>query len=64
MIDEMNKARPLCPVGLNTLIIPKYTLLIPRRNNSSNSESNREPYVYLICGHVQGLVLINFFKIN
>jgi len=47
MIDEMNAARPLCPVGLNTLVIP--------RRNQYNSEANREPYVYLVCGHVQGL---------
>lgn len=37
MIDEMNAGRPLCPVNLNTLVIP--------RRNQYNQEANREPYV-------------------
>lgn len=41
MIDQMNAARPLCPVGLNTLVIPR------RSYSNSNSEKNREPYVYV-----------------
>ncbi|GFY21885.1 protein pellino [Trichonephila clavipes] len=45
-IDELNAGRPQCPVGLNTLVISrKYTL----------KSSDKQPYVYLICGHVQGL---------
>lgn len=47
MIDELNAARPQCPVGLNTLVIP--------RRSASLSESDKQPYVYLNCGHVQGL---------
>lgn len=47
MIDELNAARPQCPVGLNTLVIP--------RKSASLSESDKQPYVYLHCGHVQGL---------
>jgi len=47
MIDELNAARPQCPVGLNTLVIP--------RRSGSLSEADKQPYVYLHCGHVQGL---------
>ncbi|XP_013777211.1 protein pellino-like isoform X1 [Limulus polyphemus] len=46
MIDELNAGRPQCPVGLNTLVIPR---------KSTISFSEKQPYVYLICGHVQGL---------
>ncbi|XP_046401811.1 protein pellino isoform X3 [Ischnura elegans] len=45
-IDELNAGRPQCPVGLNTLVIPrKVTLRINEK---------QQPYVYLNCGHVQG----------
>lgn len=44
-IDEINAGRPQCPVGLNTLVIPRK--LTP-------SENQQQPYVYLNCGHVQG----------
>ncbi|XP_054153668.1 protein pellino-like isoform X2 [Oppia nitens] len=47
MVDELNAARPQCPVGLNTLVIP--------RRSASLSETDKQPYVYLNCGHVQGL---------
>lgn len=53
MIDEMNNARPLCPVGLNTLVIPRRSYL--HSHNLNEDKANREPYVYLTCGHVQGL---------
>ncbi|ODN05494.1 Protein pellino [Orchesella cincta] len=43
-LDVLNAARPQCPVGLNTLVVG-------RKTNSLD----REPYVYLKCGHVQGL---------
>ncbi|XP_022255728.1 protein pellino-like isoform X2 [Limulus polyphemus] len=46
MIDELNAGRPQCPVGLNTLVIPR---------KSTISYNEKQPYVYLICGHVQGL---------
>ncbi|GIZ02902.1 protein pellino [Caerostris extrusa] len=45
-IDELNAGRPQCPVGLNTLVIPRKSTLL---------SSDKQPYVYLICGHVQGL---------
>lgn len=45
-IDELNAGRPQCPVGLNTLVIPRKSTL---------SMSEKQPYVYLNCGHVQGL---------
>lgn len=45
-IDEINAGRPQCPVGLNTLVIPRKVTL---------NENQHQPYVYLNCGHVQGL---------
>ncbi|KAG5899513.1 hypothetical protein JTB14_008202 [Gonioctena quinquepunctata] len=45
-IDEINAGRPQCPVGLNTLVIPRRV---------SPNENLQQPYVYLNCGHVQGL---------
>ncbi|XP_015784371.1 protein pellino [Tetranychus urticae] len=47
MIDDLNAARPQCPVGLNTLVIS--------RKSSTLCEKEKQPYVYLNCGHVQGL---------
>ncbi|CAL4093968.1 unnamed protein product, partial [Meganyctiphanes norvegica] len=45
MVDELNAGRPQCPVGLNTLVIPRKATL---------TASDKQPLVYLICGHVQG----------
>lgn len=45
LVDEINEGRPQCPVGLNTLVIPRKVTL---------SEHINQPYVYLNCGHVQG----------
>lgn len=45
LVDELNEGRPQCPVGLNTLVIPRKVTL---------SEHLNQPYVYLRCGHVQG----------
>ncbi|GAB6020671.1 hypothetical protein CHUAL_003340 [Chamberlinius hualienensis] len=45
-IDEINAGRPQCPVGLNTLVIPRKCTM---------STNDKQPYVYLNCGHVQGL---------
>ncbi|KAL3285499.1 hypothetical protein HHI36_000031 [Cryptolaemus montrouzieri] len=45
-IDEINAGRPQCPVGLNTLVIPR---------KITPNENQQQPYVYLNCGHVQGL---------
>lgn len=47
MIDDLNASRPQCPVGLNTLVIP--------RKSATLSEKDKQPYVYLKCGHVQGM---------
>ncbi|VVD02934.1 unnamed protein product [Leptidea sinapis] len=49
LVDELNAGRPQCPVGLNTLVIP--------RKLSSVRDDLNQPYVYLNCGHVQGPVL-------
>ena len=46
MVDELNAGRPQCPVGLNTLVIPRKATL---------TTSEKQPLVYLNCGHVQGL---------
>lgn len=45
LVDAINAGRPQCPVGLNTLVIPRKVSL---------SEQVNQPYVYLNCGHVQG----------
>lgn len=45
-IDEINAGRPQCPVGLNTLVIPRRV---------TPNDNLQQPYVYLNCGHVQGL---------
>lgn len=45
-IDEINASRPQCPVGLNTLVISRKV---------TPNENQQQPYVYLNCGHVQGL---------
>ncbi|XP_058118675.1 protein pellino [Anopheles ziemanni] len=45
LVDEINAGRPQCPVGLNTLVIPRKVSLGDHVN---------QPYVYLNCGHVQG----------
>lgn len=47
MIDQLNASRPQCPVGLNTLVIP-------RKSASLGAADDKQPYVYLKCGHVQG----------
>lgn len=57
-IDLINASRPQCPVGLNTLIIPRKPILphnhrIGHSKEHSNKDSH-QPYVYLKCGHVQG----------
>lgn len=55
-MDEINAGRPQCPVGLNTLVIPRKVTL---------GEHINQPYVYLKCGHVQGTLLIGIVeKIN
>ncbi|KAI8044797.1 hypothetical protein M5D96_000969, partial [Drosophila gunungcola] len=45
LIDAINAGRPQCPVGLNTLVIPRKVNIGDQVN---------QPYVYLNCGHVQG----------
>lgn len=45
LVDQVNAGRPVCPVGLNTLVIPRKSTL---------DNDKQQPYVYLSCGHVQG----------
>lgn len=54
LVDEINAGRPQCPVGLNTLVIPRKVTLGAPIN---------QPYVYLKCGHVQGIYILflNYF---
>ncbi|EEB13345.1 protein pellino, putative [Pediculus humanus corporis] len=47
LVDKLNAGKPLCPVGLNTLVIP-------RKGTADSSNEMEQPYVYLNCGHVQG----------
>jgi len=47
LVDNLNAGRPQCPVGLNTLVVP-------RKNSQNTVTSENQPYVYLNCGHVQG----------
>lgn len=49
LVDEINAGRPQCPVGLNTLVIPRKITL---------GEHVNQPYVYLNCGHVQGIIFV------
>lgn len=49
LIDAINAGRPQCPVGLNTLVIPRKVNI---------SDQVNQPYVYLNCGHVQGELYI------
>ncbi|XP_046997397.1 protein pellino isoform X1 [Schistocerca americana] len=52
MVDDLNAGRPQCPVGLNTLVIPRRVTVT--MNESGAVNENQQPYVYLNCGHVQG----------
>uniref|UniRef100_A0AC35TGJ6 Protein pellino n=1 Tax=Rhabditophanes sp. KR3021 TaxID=114890 RepID=A0AC35TGJ6_9BILA len=45
VLDQLNAGKPQCPVNLNTLVIPK---------KKAKSQTSRQPYVYIECGHVQG----------
>ena len=44
-IERINAMRPQCPVGLNTLVLPRKNTLI---------DTDKQPYVYMECGHVHG----------
>ncbi|KAG9508956.1 Protein pellino, partial [Fragariocoptes setiger] len=56
MVDTLNASRPQCPVGLNTLVIPRKPSSADYRDHSSHHRDHgHQPYVYLKCGHVQGL---------
>lgn len=46
-LNRLNAGRPVCPVNLNTLIVP-------RRKSDMYSNPDRQPYCYTKCGHVQG----------
>lgn len=50
LVDAINAGRPQCPVGLNTLVIPRKSSAEPM----PQPHAAQQPYVYLKCGHVQG----------
>ncbi|XP_070578036.1 E3 ubiquitin-protein ligase pellino homolog 2-like isoform X2 [Ptychodera flava] len=45
--QEINASRPQCPVGLMTLVLPS-------RSRGGGDVDEKQPYVYLKCGHVHG----------
>ena len=45
LVGRLNAGRPQCPVGLNTLVLP---------TRGSLNLRDRQPYVYIPCGHVHG----------
>lgn len=47
-LASMNADRPQCPVGMNTLVIPR------QRNAVAIKHATDQPYIYMTCGHVQG----------
>lgn len=44
--QEINAARPQCPVGFNTLAFPSM--------HRKDTPDEKQPWVYLQCGHVHG----------
>ncbi|CAK8690034.1 E3 ubiquitin-protein ligase pellino homolog 2-like [Clavelina lepadiformis] len=48
LIHNLNLGRPQCPVGLTTLAFP--------RRNRATRETEKQPWVYLECGHVHGRI--------
>ncbi|XP_062863172.1 E3 ubiquitin-protein ligase pellino homolog 2 [Trichomycterus rosablanca] len=51
--QELNAARPQCPVGLNTLAFPSMHRS-GRALPSLAQQQDKQPWVYLACGHVHG----------
>ncbi|KAA0711439.1 E3 ubiquitin-protein ligase pellino -like protein 2 [Triplophysa tibetana] len=51
--QELNAARPQCPVGLNTLAFPSMQRC-SRALSNVPSQEDKQPWVYLACGHVHG----------
>lgn len=45
--QDINDTRPQCPIGFNTLVLPK-------NRQSSKIMEEKQPYAYLKCGHVHG----------
>ncbi|KAL6477845.1 hypothetical protein MHYP_G00136800 [Metynnis hypsauchen] len=51
--QELNAARPQCPVGLNTLAFPSMQRC-SRAVPSVALQEDKQPWAYLACGHVHG----------
>ncbi|XP_065323441.1 E3 ubiquitin-protein ligase pellino homolog 1-like [Gordionus sp. m RMFG-2023] len=62
-VEKLNACKPQCPVRLSTLIVPKknsqnYNKTPSNQQNKTSencANSDNRAYVYLKCGHVQGL---------
>ncbi|XP_063042443.1 E3 ubiquitin-protein ligase pellino homolog 1 [Engraulis encrasicolus] len=48
--QELNAARPQCPVGFNTLAFPSLALAATQRA----TVDKKQPWAYMNCGHVHG----------
>ncbi|XP_002732075.1 E3 ubiquitin-protein ligase pellino homolog 1-like [Saccoglossus kowalevskii] len=48
--QDINASRPQCPVGLMTLVLPSRSSRMARGEEADD----KQPYVYLKCGHVHG----------
>ncbi|XP_033635988.1 E3 ubiquitin-protein ligase pellino homolog 2-like [Asterias rubens] len=46
----INDTRPQCPIGFNTLVLPKHR----HASKQIVDENSKQPYAYLKCGHVHG----------
>lgn len=58
-LENLNRLRPQCPVGLKTLVFPSSAspLALNKKQQScllATYVSDRVPMVYLKCGHVHG----------
>nr|BAF35978.1 pellino [Molgula tectiformis] len=48
IIKDINLERPQCPVGLTTLAFPT--------RSRANKPTEKQPWVYLACGHIHGWI--------
>ncbi len=62
MLDDLNAGKPQCPVNLNTLVVPRrrgQKVGAAARHLSAavslSQKSHSQPFVYVTCGHVQGM---------
>lgn len=46
LVEGINACRPQCPVGLTTLVLPS--------KSHASPGLDKQPFVYIKCGHVHG----------